>query len=120
MFFPCHQESDQESFSLETPMELEEIAASIFLYTYIKSRKQRKKKRRFWVHPLLQDRSSKGIFCLLFNDLRKHEEKFFNFTRMSIASFDEPVLHLKDGLRGMDTNMRDSISPEEKLLVTLR
>jgi hypothetical protein len=39
---------------------------------------------------------------------------------MSIESFDELLLSLKEKLTGVDTNMRDSIPPDEKLLVTLR
>lgn len=94
------------------------MAATIFLY--IKSRNQKRKKRRFWIHPFLTDRSTRGIFCVLFNDLRRNEEKFFNFTRMSITSFDGLMHYLKDGLTGINTNMRDSIPPDEKLLLTLK
>jgi len=40
------------------------------------------------VHPLNSNRNEKGEFCNLYNDLRKDPEKFFNYTRMSISTFD--------------------------------
>ena len=89
-------------------MEVEKVAASVFLHSYMELQKWPPQKSRFWIHPLLQDQSSKGIFHLLFNDYGLHEETFFSFTRMSIASFDELLLHLKEGFIGTDTKMRDS------------
>lgn len=94
-----------------------EQAASI---VYLLRKRNKKKKKRFWVHPLLQTRADKGMFKLFYIDLRKYPEKFFNYTRMSIESFDELLLLLSESLKGSDTPMRKSISPAEKLLVTLR
>jgi len=66
------------------------------------------------------DRSTKGLFNLFYNDLRKYEDKFFNYLRMSIKSFDELLELLQQDLTGQQTNMRECISPVEKLAVTLR
>jgi hypothetical protein len=68
------------------------------------------------VHPLLSDRSTKGLFNLFYNDLRKYEDKFFNYLRMSIKSFDELLELLQQDLTGQQTNMRGCISPVEKLV----
>lgn len=97
-------------------MELEEAVGVIM---FLRLRKRRKN-RRFWIHPMLRDRSTKGVFYTLYSDLRNNPDKFFIFVRMSIASFDELLQCLKDRLTGVDTTMRDSIPPEEKLVVTLR
>jgi hypothetical protein len=99
-------------------MEVEELACVAYLYS--KVLRKRKKKRKFWVHPLLSDRSTKGLFNLFYNDLRKYEDKFFNYLRMSIKSFDELLELLQQDLTGQQTNMRECISPVEKLVVTLR
>ncbi|KAL4153406.1 hypothetical protein QTP88_001239 [Uroleucon formosanum] len=99
-------------------MEVEELACVAYLCSKVV--RKRKKKRKFWVHPLLSDRSTKGLFNLFYNDLRKHEDKFFNYLRMSIKSFDELLELLQQDLTGQQTNMRECISPVEKLVVTLR
>jgi len=99
-------------------MEVEELACVAYLYSRVV--RKRKKNRKYWVHPLLSDRSTKGLFNLFYNDLRKYEDKFFNYLRMSVNSFDELMEKLQEDLTGQQTNMRECISPLEKLVVTLR
>lgn len=90
------------------------------MYLYSRNRRAKKKNGKFWVHPLIADLSAKGLFNLFYCDLRKYEEKCFNYLRISISSFDELFDILKDDLTGQHTNMRDCISPVEKLIVILR
>ncbi|PNF20160.1 hypothetical protein B7P43_G00612 [Cryptotermes secundus] len=97
-------------------MEVEEIAAIANLYY----RTKRRFKRKYWVHPLLSSRSTKGMFTTFFIELRTYEEKFFSYTRMSIKSFDELLDRIRPLITGINTTMRPCISAEEKLLVTLR
>lgn len=47
-------------------------------------RKRLMSTRRYWVHPIIQNREERGQFRILYNDLRQHEEKFFNYSRMSV------------------------------------
>ena len=56
----------------------------------------------------------------LYEELRSDDKKFFNYFRMSINSFDELLNRLSPLLWKQDTRMRDSISPTERLAVTLR
>ncbi|XP_069839531.1 uncharacterized protein [Dendropsophus ebraccatus] len=79
-----------------------------------------KRRRRYWVHPIVSQRYRKGHFHTLYTDLRRYPEKFFNFCRMSISSYDHLLTHLRIGLTHQDTDMRRCISPEERLMVTLR
>ncbi|XP_001951483.2 putative nuclease HARBI1 [Acyrthosiphon pisum] len=89
-------------------------------YYIIKKRKNRKlKKRRMWVHPLLAQRILKGSFSTMYGDLRDNENKFFNYFRMSIKSFDELLSKLESGIK-VSNSGRPSISPTERLCVTLR
>jgi hypothetical protein len=97
---------------------MEELACVAYLYS--RSRREKKKNRKFWIHPLIADRSVKILFNLFYYDLRKYEEKFFNYLRMSISSFDQLFGILKDDLTGQHINIRYCISPIEKLVVTLR
>ncbi|KAJ8710016.1 hypothetical protein PYW07_009382 [Mythimna separata] len=68
-------------------MDVEEVAAIYYIYTrYVKKKKQRKK---YWVHPYLQTRDESKHFAIFFEELKKYEDKFFGFTRMSIKTFEE-------------------------------
>lgn len=52
------------------------------------ARKRKQKRKLFWVHPILSQRLLNGQFYKLFDTLREHSTKFFNYFRMSIDSFD--------------------------------
>ena len=62
-----------------------EIIAAILLLG------KKKKKRRYWVHPLLYKRLSIGKFHIRYNNMINYPEKFFNYYRMSIKTFDELI-----------------------------
>jgi hypothetical protein len=97
-------------------MEVEMIAALLFHYV----RRLKKRTRLYWIHPIFLERSTRGAFHLLYCDLRKHDIKFFNYTRMNVESFDQLLQLIRNDTEGRDTNFRQSIRPEEKLMVTLR
>ncbi|KAF9816544.1 hypothetical protein SFRURICE_010703 [Spodoptera frugiperda] len=88
----------------------------IFYWYY----RRRQRNRRFWVHPILTQRSNLGIFRNLMSDLRRDESKFFNYFRMSMTTFDDLLKRVNEDLKKHDTNMRKSITPEEKLAICLR
>ena len=51
-------------------------------------RRYRKRTREYWVHPLLTVRYMEGSFYILFEKLRYHDSKFYNYFLMSIHTFD--------------------------------
>ncbi|XP_072010865.1 uncharacterized protein [Engystomops pustulosus] len=79
-----------------------------------------RRKRRRWVHPIVSQRLTKGVFHTLYLDLRKDPDKFISFCRLSITLFDQLVAELRPALTFHDTRLRKCISVEERLLVTLR
>ena len=81
---------------------------------------ERSRRRRFWVHPVMLQRLSVGYFTTMYTQLRMYPDKWYNFSRMSVPLFDDLLEKLRPRLSRMDTNMRSSVSPEERLLVTLR
>ncbi|KAF9413730.1 hypothetical protein HW555_008176 [Spodoptera exigua] len=94
-------------------MDAVEIACVIYYY----SRKQRKKnKKRYWIHPLLETRNEFGQFASCFQELKKHQDKFFGYVRMSVSITNSFYVTIK----GQDTKFRDCIQPEDKLVITLR
>ncbi|MPC65271.1 hypothetical protein E2C01_059404 [Portunus trituberculatus] len=67
-------------------MDVEEAACAwVLLHRRLKRRKRRG--RRHWIHPVLQDRLTHGMFATLYPSSREHEAKFFNSFRMSVKSF---------------------------------
>lgn len=96
-----------------------EMDVNTFLIFYWYYRR-RQRNRRFWVHPILTQRSNLGIFRNLMNDLRRDESKFCNYFRMSMTTFDDLLKRVNEDLKKRDTNMRKSITPEEKLAICLR
>ncbi|CAH2085428.1 unnamed protein product [Euphydryas editha] len=61
-------------------------------------RRKRRKSRRFNVHPIRRDRMTHSMFISLYPKLREHDEKFFNYFRMSITSFDELLEIIQEDL----------------------
>ncbi|KAG8313148.1 hypothetical protein J6590_010241 [Homalodisca vitripennis] len=83
----------------------------------LRHRRKKKRNRSVWIHPVVvQKRNILGHFNTLFLELRVDEEKFFNYFRMSVSTFDEVLQKISP----QDTNMRNCIKPAEMLAVTLR
>lgn len=98
-------------------MTFEEEALLLLL---LRKRKRRRRVRTLWIHPLLSFRRQEGHFYNLFGKLKEDENKFFNYFRMSISSFNELLEILDSKIKRCDTNMRKSIPAEERLAITLR
>ncbi|XP_040278279.1 protein ALP1-like [Bufo bufo] len=96
------------------------VAALVAAIDLERLRRRRDSGRRFWVHPVIANRQERGQFWALYVNLRAHEDKFFDYTRMSIHSFDELLVLLSPHLQRQDTFMRDCIPPVERLVITLR
>lgn len=82
--------------------------------------RKRRRKRRYWVHPIVSQRLLKGQFHKIYQDLRTYPDKFFDYFRMSMKSYDELIKLIGPRITFKTTNMRKPISPEERLAVTLR
>lgn len=99
-------------------MERSKVIVMLCLHRRLK--KRRRNTRIYWVHPITTLRMKFGAFYTIFPKLRENEDKFFNYFRMSIKSFDELHEKLKDRLQHQNTFMRECIQPIEMLAVTLR
>nr|CAH7768090.1 unnamed protein product [Callosobruchus chinensis] len=82
--------------------------------------RKRRERRRFNVHPILRDRMTHSMFITLYPKLREHSEKFFNYFRMSVTSFDDLLNIIQEDLAPCQNYVaRDTVSAEEKLVITL-
>jgi hypothetical protein len=82
-------------------------------------RARAKRRKRFWVHPIVSRRLLKGQFHKLYEDLRMYPKKLFGYFGMSSSSFDE-LFMIRPNITNQNTVMRMSVPPEERLAVTLR
>jgi len=74
--------------------------------------------RRYWVHPLNKQRETQ--FQYFYTNIRQYPEKFFEYFRMSITSFDELLGRIRESIAKKMTVLRMPISVEERLSITLR
>jgi hypothetical protein len=75
--------------------------------------------KRLWVHPINEKRSKENTLQNFINELRS-DNKFRNFTRMSVTTFDYVLNVISDKIRKRDSRFRKSIPPAQRLFVTLR
>jgi hypothetical protein len=76
---------------------------------------KKKRRHRYWVHPLVCTRLETVQFYTLFYELREDENEFLKYFRMSLKSFDELPSLLQEEICGLETNMRRCVPPAERL-----
>ncbi|XP_025407183.1 protein ANTAGONIST OF LIKE HETEROCHROMATIN PROTEIN 1-like, partial [Sipha flava] len=102
-------------------MEPDEVFSfSSLTYLYLKQKRTKRELLQHWVHPINCERYTNGHYVKLYYKLREDSSKFFNYFRMSVRSFDELLLCIKNDIQLQNTNMRLAIQPEEMLVITLR
>nr|XP_022906141.1 protein ANTAGONIST OF LIKE HETEROCHROMATIN PROTEIN 1-like [Onthophagus taurus] len=99
-------------------MNVEETA--VIVYLVMRKKKKRNARKKYWVHPLLRERQSKGLFYTYYFDIKNYEAKFFNYMRMSRSTFHHLLDGIKTKISGSNSRFRQCISPEEKLVITVR
>jgi len=72
------------------------------------------------IHPYNLTREPSNTFFNFYNDIRNYSDKFFEYYRMSIISFDELLKKLRTQITKKTTKFRRPVSPEERLTITIR
>lgn len=109
-YFACYY----EKMSFLTVERLSLILDNPFL------RKKLLKKKRVAVHPINRRRKIYGEYHHLYNDLRKSPERFFEYLRMSVETYDFILCKISHRIKKKTTNFKKPISPAERLYVTIR
>jgi hypothetical protein len=81
---------------------------------------QSRSKKRYWVHPLLQNRQLDGEHVKLDEMLNKYGERFREYTRMSPNTFRKLLSIVGSTLERKDTNLRKAIPVHVRLYIILR
>ena len=69
---------------------------------------------------ICREATTKGEFFLMYPDLRKYPAKFFHTYRMTVHQFDNLLHLLTPVISKQINNYHESISAEERLVITLR
>ncbi|XP_029054896.1 uncharacterized protein LOC114882183 [Osmia bicornis bicornis] len=97
------------------PRRRERVAAAIMLLL------NKKKKRSVWVRQWISRRPEFGCFHNLLRELQiKDGQQYFNLLRMTAVEVEVLLQKVGHIIQKEDTRMRDSISPKERLILTLR
>ena len=98
------------------------IAAMAAAMAYHKmKRRRRAANRTIWVRKWIQRRETKGSYAMLVNELRLEDPASYkNYLRMDEDTFGHLVRLVTPYVKRCDTNMRQAITPAERVAVTLR
>jgi hypothetical protein len=100
---------------------LREAKLAAAVYVALASNKRKKVKRKYWVKNWVRRRDRQGVYTQLISELQLEDaQQFRNFTRMSAMEFQSLVNVLGPVIGKQDTAMRNAISVEERVIVTLR
>ena len=76
--------------------------------------------RRWWVHDINESRNIESEYHTLLPRLKNDQAKFLNYFRMNEEKFYGLLARIESCIKHQNTNYRDSICPEERLVITLR
>ncbi|PNF32594.1 hypothetical protein B7P43_G18407 [Cryptotermes secundus] len=96
-------------------MPLSKFARKILLVKNSDLKLKLRKRSRNWVHEFNEERISLGELYHLY-----YHDKFYNYLRMTKNTFDMLLEKLENHLGGPGTNYRQKISPEQRLVLTVR
>lgn len=94
--------------------------ALLFYAAAIEAKKKEKKRSRLWIKQWRKTRLDSGNIQNMMRELQPELDDFKNYIRMDETCFKRILKAIKFDIQKQNTNMREAISPEEKLSVTLR
>ena len=82
---------------------------------------KKKQIKRFWTRGIFRDRKLHSEYYTLYQQLRDEErEVHYRYVRMSKERFDHLLNMVREKITKKNTRMREAISAEERLVITLR
>ena len=76
-------------------------------------------RKRYAVHPILQNREAHGYYNITFPIIKLDDIKFREFCRFNATQFEE-LLYNVGPILNKQTFLREPITSEQRLLITLR
>jgi len=94
------------------------IAVAIY-YVENKKKKRRYAKKKCWIAPIFKNRKESSFYFALIPKLKLEDLRFHNYSRMSATQLEE-LLQIVGAKLQKQNVVRESISPPERLALTLR
>ena len=109
------------SKNMESERRLRLVASAAIIAIAIRRRRRRNKKARVWSQPWLLKREQFGAYHCLLQEVKASDGPGLkNFLRMDEHSFNTILNRVAPFIQKEDTQLRASISPAERLALTLR
>lgn len=83
-------------------------------------RRRNRRQNKYWVHPLNTKRLECGEYHRLCQELETYPERYFQYFRMSLDSFNKLHDMVANNISKENTNFRPAIRSRERLVVALR
>lgn len=102
---------------------LRKIAAAVYVIEALCHEENESKKRSIWAYDWLRKRPTHGAHQTVLQEYRQVENQkslFRKFLRMDGTTYDELLELVTPKIQRINTNMREAISPSERLAITLR
>ena len=97
------------------------IAVALSVKRRKRCKQTMKRSRKVWTRQWILNRPKHGAYYQLLNELRLSDPfSYKNFLRMDATCFEELLSKVGPMIEKEDTNMRQAISPAERLALTLR
>ena len=89
---------------------------------YLHRRKQNEqvKKRRWWIHPILQRRNQLGEYHRLVMELELDSERWKKYFRVSKEQFEHLLHMIGNDIQKQSVNYRQATTPRERLAICMR
>ncbi|KAK7916408.1 hypothetical protein WMY93_012169 [Mugilogobius chulae] len=81
---------------------------------------ERDERRRYWIHPINQQRQQQGLYHNLVAELQLDPQRHHNYFRMSAQQMDQLLSIIGPEITRQSTNYRDAIEPKQRLAVAIR
>jgi hypothetical protein len=94
--------------------------STVALFLLYRRRKRRRNTLHWGNSDIKKKQEEFGAFYTLFGELRDDANRFLNYLRMSVSSFDEMHHRLKDSLQRCNSKMINCIQPVEMLAAAVR
>ena len=96
-------------------------AIGVMIYNRRKQLIKKKQRKRYWRRGIFRDRKLYSEYYTLYQSLRESDREFhYRYLRMSKERFDHLLNLLREKITKKDTKLREAITAEERLVITLR
>jgi hypothetical protein len=116
----CYHSAALDISVTRWPLKMDRAAALALLSVHtVRRRRRRRKPRNIWCKQWLLNRSSRGSYGQLFQELSSSESDFFSYLRMPTNTFYYILDKVTPLISREDTHLRRSISAGARLEATL-